>query len=591
MAPTSDWIDRSGTFDPSSMLVLRPINALQPTSQKLAVQHTYAKLSLPTAALFAASGDLIERAAHDSGVARQLIDDLQQLVSGGAVGRGDVDGGFEFYLPRTSTVLDARELYDFLPKVHEEVRARAEGQQWRVLFHRFIPSRASAWAYAVPRLRRVRIDGLWGVPDGLDWGPHDTFEVDSDTGNVLRKTIRFKDIYLDVKADGDWAPKTADEPWDWKPSVTPPQLATIARGTQALADHEGQPVNLMWFVGVRPSSGHPDCIPWVHHTNPAGADFNPAPAHKPVAVIHTRDDLQKVSEAAKMGEFRPGSYVEVVPREALIRDKEFVAALTDVSSKYNLVVVIDGSPLSHSYYVLRRDGAGVVCRDVMPDASGPTQHFSKLVRDLVPRLIESRGERAVTLRVPPEYAFRLMKQKLVEEALEVLNAQGQNDTLSELADVLEVVSSLAQQAGEDLAGVSERAGVKRQSRGGFDSRVVLLRTQALSMDDARMQASSGTAGQDLDRESESPWLDLPPIEYRTSQALSGQLPTVVTGRTIEIPLVPPAPVGRSASYRLDLGHDAEVVTVRYAGSVVNVYLGEPSAESTEDQLKFSFDAE
>ena len=64
------------------------------------------------------------------------------------------------------------------------------------------------------------------------------------------------------------------------------------------------------------------------------------------------------------------------------------------------------------------------------------QVFNKLVRDNIPNKIESNGEVAIMRFLSDdEYRTELYK-KLLEESHEVINSQGGEDTLEELADVL-----------------------------------------------------------------------------------------------------------------------------------------------------------
>ena len=48
-----------------------------------------------------------------------------------------------------------------------------------VIAHHFVPAVSSAWSRAEPNDRWVRVEALWGVPEGLYWYSHDTFEVDT----------------------------------------------------------------------------------------------------------------------------------------------------------------------------------------------------------------------------------------------------------------------------------------------------------------------------------------------------------------------------------------------------------------------------
>jgi predicted house-cleaning noncanonical NTP pyrophosphatase (MazG superfamily) len=97
---------------------------------------------------------------------------------------------------------------------------------------------------------------------------------------------------------------------------------------------------------------------------------------------------------------------------------------------------------------------------------------NKLVRDLVPQIIEADGRRPVT-RILGEDDYRAaLRAKLVEEAAEARDATP--DRLpAELADVVEVIAALLSTLGltwDDLFALAER---KRAERGGFAGRVLL----------------------------------------------------------------------------------------------------------------------
>lgn len=67
----------------------------------------------------------------------------------------------------------------------------------------------------------------------------------------------------------------------------------------------------------------------------------------------------------------------------------------------------------------------------------------KLIRDKVPDLAAARGETLRTRLAEPEERWRLLKAKLVEEALELqAAANGSEAEIEELADVIEVMRRL-----------------------------------------------------------------------------------------------------------------------------------------------------
>lgn len=99
----------------------------------------------------------------------------------------------------------------------------------------------------------------------------------------------------------------------------------------------------------------------------------------------------------------------------------------------------------------------------------------KLVRDLVPAIIQEHGEIAVTrVLSDAEYGASLFS-KLQEEADE-LRISPPQERLGELADVLEVVRALAAHYGHTLGEVIDAADAKTAARGGFGQRLWLEET-------------------------------------------------------------------------------------------------------------------
>ena len=104
------------------------------------------------------------------------------------------------------------------------------------------------------------------------------------------------------------------------------------------------------------------------------------------------------------------------------------------------------------------------------------QIFNKLVRDNIPDIIASNGEESATrVLEDDEYKIELYK-KLLEEANEVIGSKGSDETLEELADVLEILKSIAELNGKKLDDVVEVAKQKRLKRGGFEKRIFLEKT-------------------------------------------------------------------------------------------------------------------
>lgn len=105
--------------------------------------------------------------------------------------------------------------------------------------------------------------------------------------------------------------------------------------------------------------------------------------------------------------------------------------------------------------------------------------YNKLVRDKIPEIIIADGHSPAT-RVLDEQEYReALIVKLGEEA-EELRIATQAQRLGELADLQEVLNSLAKSYGYSPDLVAFAARKKRAARGGFDERIYLEHTTPIS---------------------------------------------------------------------------------------------------------------
>jgi len=96
----------------------------------------------------------------------------------------------------------------------------------------------------------------------------------------------------------------------------------------------------------------------------------------------------------------------------------------------------------------------------------------KLVRDLIPEIIRATGGDPQT-RILNRVQYRhALIEKLIEEACEVSEADSA-DLVEEMADVLEVLRSLAAESGIDWDDVEKVRQEKLHARGGFRFRIWL----------------------------------------------------------------------------------------------------------------------
>ena len=103
--------------------------------------------------------------------------------------------------------------------------------------------------------------------------------------------------------------------------------------------------------------------------------------------------------------------------------------------------------------------------------------YDKLIRDRIPEIMERAGVR-FEVDVLEGGAYReALLAKAVEEAEELRGARAREDVVQELADVLEVLEAVMGVDGIDVAEVREVQAARRDSRGGFERRLVLRWTE------------------------------------------------------------------------------------------------------------------
>ena len=105
------------------------------------------------------------------------------------------------------------------------------------------------------------------------------------------------------------------------------------------------------------------------------------------------------------------------------------------------------------------------------------QVYNKLVRDKIPKIIQENGEKPITrLLENNEYKEKLEK-KLLEEYNEVLKTKNSEERIEELADMIEVIISLAKLENKSLDDIIKTANKKREKRGGFDRKIFLEKVE------------------------------------------------------------------------------------------------------------------
>ena len=97
--------------------------------------------------------------------------------------------------------------------------------------------------------------------------------------------------------------------------------------------------------------------------------------------------------------------------------------------------------------------------------------INKLIRDRMPDIMTAQGCTVVQREMGTEEYIQRLKEKLLEEGREVLEARTVDEHLEELADVLEVLRALCDAKQIAMGEVQARRMNKRAAKGGFEQRV------------------------------------------------------------------------------------------------------------------------
>lgn len=558
--------------------VLKPWNDSNSEWGKVSCLNVFSECGLPVPRVYLLESPEYIAQLRSGDAPASLERDLDHLLECPIVIRTNVksEEGSEVLSPRTDVVMGREDALGFMQRTAQELDAGGvSDKDFCFLIHRYVPAKAAAIAFGTPDGGRVLIDATYGSPDSLLYYSHDSYECGV-RGGSKQQQLRCKDEFVDIGPDGLWSRYWCEQPHDWRSSLTDEAIRTIATSTSLTAARAGKPITLMFFVDVDVRSGYPSVLPWVYFA----ADY-PLSSHSPGAsriegrapLIRNLEDVRSLHQAfvdATDAAGLPRS-IRVWPDVDLVRSDEFTDAIVTLAHDHDLAIELQGSVLSHVFYVLRREAVRVRCVDPFAP-HGSEQVFDKLVRDGIPQRIKSGGEKVATKAIgETEYDLRL-KMKAVEEALELAGASDRDAILEESADVYEVIRSLVASRGASIADVVRVADRKREERGGFDGKVVLLGTaesSPLSTDDDQLSLLEGELADGSSQ----------PIEWRHES--SG----VRKGRTLELSLVPPLIGGSSATYRMELGGHTHEIEVVYRGSTIQVALREPRVQPAEHQLK------
>ena len=98
--------------------------------------------------------------------------------------------------------------------------------------------------------------------------------------------------------------------------------------------------------------------------------------------------------------------------------------------------------------------------------------YNKLIRDGIPAQLAAAGLKYEIQTLTPDDYLLALRAKVMEEAQEVAQANP-DELLAELADLQEVMDTLAQRMGIHQDDIIQEQDKRRTERGGFDEQIYL----------------------------------------------------------------------------------------------------------------------
>ena len=526
-------------FKPASPHLIHFTNVQPDTWKKLQRPMVFRKLGLPAGDVYLLTADKWnnDEVRHDP----NFIDDLSRICQYPVVVRCDLassqKGRTDILLPTSNPLTDVSLLTEFMDRVSKE-EFKKKGiplEDSAFLLASLVPARASAWIHTYPSGQKVTVDALWGFPDGLLFLPHDTFFYD-----VIKKTIhkvrRYKGLCLLVQ-NNKWVYSEVGTPHDWGPVLRDDEISTMAQWGLRLAKELDAEIQLMCLARIGSQRGPEACLPWHYTTTPL-LQYERAIPHvlsfKDIVIISSEDELRQLSINVPINV----KAFLIRPIEDLRRDENFIRRVARFAAEQNKPLLFEGSLLGHAYYIMTNEGAQVI--PVTPDLTESTKiTYGKLVRDKIPAVVEKAGGMPVFYTLTREEAKKLLARKLIEEAFEVWGAD--QDTLAEeLADALEVIESLRENASISSESLNEIQERKRAKRGGFEKLIYLKETVTKPLKSLKVE--SRTLPQFEDDIPEKV-VGAPDEEQQFLEFLENRAPNVIA--EISVPLVPPTEKGKS----------------------------------------------
>ncbi len=473
-------------FTPKCLKMITPEHSIK--FNKIHNVYTYQKLNLPIAKLYVLDDQEEIKKVSLGKMSLDLEDDIKELVKGSLVIRMDIDTdnmSKRQLLPRTQEERNFDNVSKWLQENINKIRGEIQ-ENIIFIFHNFIPSVSSAFAYAEPNHRFVKIEALWGLPEGLYYNSHDQYIVDTNAIKLekmdkfnfsIKETCNYKRYFVSPDIDGNWTSKALKDPFDWKSSIQNEEwVKEIAYQSRRIAEEEGKALSIMWFVEVPKNVCSNRVFPWYHeecdYEKIKNQPYHPKTPFDQTFLVQTNKDIEVLKSHVNTNI----KCIQIQPKDdAMIRDKHTLRKIGELAKQIDATILLEGGILSHAYYQLVETKAVVEVKHPFGDNENKRE-FNKLVRDEIPSTISHNGEKVYVGKLEGEYLLRALRQKLIEESFEVLDALDEDSILSELADVSEVIDGILSNLNLTKQDLEIRQRKKKDRVGGFSKGLVLLKT-------------------------------------------------------------------------------------------------------------------
>ena len=103
--------------------------------------------------------------------------------------------------------------------------------------------------------------------------------------------------------------------------------------------------------------------------------------------------------------------------------------------------------------------------------------YDKLVRDNIPKIIKKSNKTPITRKATDEEFIEKLKEKVLEEANELMKATNQGHELEEIIDIMEAINAYFKHKDIKAKDIERARKLKIRHNGAFKKRVILERVE------------------------------------------------------------------------------------------------------------------